>query len=194
MLTIAPEVGWAYPYNWLFLTIGVVSLICLFLWEYINDTPMIPSVIWRDKTLAMVGIFAPLVCCSPANKTVQLIVFNFLAAMGTYSTICWVCMFMQTMQNLSPLEVAIRFIPQALIGLGIGPIMAFAVHAVNNSLILAVSAFLQVSCSVILVFLRSESSYWVFAFPTLLFITLPMDWALTVTSVGLLALHDQESS
>ena len=92
---------------------------------------------------------------------------------------------MQVTQGLSPVEVAIQLVPQALAGLCISPTVGFIMHTVNGTWILVASAFLQVTSSLLLVFLRPGSNYWTFAFPALIFSTVSLDWALGVASVSL---------
>ncbi len=105
--------------------------------------------------------------------------------MGAYSVIFWVPLFMQVAQGLSPIEVAIQLVPQALAGLCISPTVGFIMQTVNGTWILVASAFLQVASGLLLVFLRPGSNYWTFAFPALIFSTVSLDWALGVASVSL---------
>ncbi len=104
-------------------------------------------------------------------------------AIGTYSAIFWVPLFMQTLQKLTPLEISIKFIPQALVGLCISPTIGLFMHTVNNTLILAAVAFFQVGSCLLLTFMRTTSNYWAFNFPALILSTVSVDWALNVGSV-----------
>ncbi len=54
-LTIAPEVGWTTPYVWLILAIGFLALVGLIIWENLYISPMVPPLVWRDKTLLLVS-------------------------------------------------------------------------------------------------------------------------------------------
>lgn len=55
-LTLAPETpdGWATPYIFLLLVVGILCLACFVLWEGINPAPLVPSVLWRNRTLMLV--------------------------------------------------------------------------------------------------------------------------------------------
>lgn len=104
--------------------------------------------------------------------------------MAFFSCLFWVSFFMQDMQNLSPLEVGVRLLPQAVTGLILSPVIGCWMHRVNNALILAAAAALQAGASILLIFLRSNSSYFAFIFPSLILSTLSMDWVRNVGAVS----------
>lgn len=91
---------------------------------------------------------------------------------------------MQDMQNLSPLEVGVRLLPQAVTGLVLSPIVGCWMHRVNNALILVAAAALQAGASIVVLFLRRNSNYFAFIFPSLILSTLSMDWVRNVGAVS----------
>lgn len=92
---------------------------------------------------------------------------------------------MQDMQNLNPFEVGVRLLPQAVTGLVLSPVIGCWMHRVNNALILAAAAVLQAGASILLLFLKSDSNYFAFIFPSLILSTLSIDWVRNVGAVSL---------
>ena len=92
---------------------------------------------------------------------------------------------MQDVQGLSPLQVGIRLLPQAVTGLLLSPIIGCWMHKIPNQFILAAAALCQVGASVLLVFLQEHSSYFAYIFPSLILSTLGVDWVRIVGAVSL---------
>lgn len=105
--------------------------------------------------------------------------------MSYFSTFFWVSFFMQDVQRLSSLQVGIRLLPQAVAGLILSPIIGFWMHKIPNQIILVAAALCQVGASVLLLFLRDNSNYFLCLFPSLILSTLSMDWVRNVGAVSL---------
>lgn len=86
-------------------------------------------------------------------------------------------------QGLSPLDVGLRMLPQAVAGLFLSPIIGCWMHKINNALILMAAAVFQAGASMILIFLRHDSNYFAYIFPSLILSTLAMDWVRNVGAV-----------
>ncbi|KAH8161862.1 hypothetical protein CIB48_g6384 [Xylaria polymorpha] len=113
-LTIGPEgpEPWKTPTVILLLTLGLLFLGCFIVWQNVSKRPMIPPSIWN-------------------NWSVTLIVICTLgASMAFYSQLFWVSMFMQQLANLNSFEVAVRLLPQALVGLLVSPLVGLFMHTI----------------------------------------------------------------
>ncbi|KAI1806109.1 MFS general substrate transporter [Daldinia bambusicola] len=170
-LTIGPQGPnpWKTPAVILLLTLGVLSLGCFLVWENFTQTPMIPPSIWENLTVTLV------ITCTIA------------AAMSFYSQLFWVSLFMQDLEGLKPFEVAVRLLPQALVGLILSPLVGLIMHRVPGTALLAVAAASLVLSNVLLVFLRQGSNYLFWIFPAIMLSTIGMDWIMNVGSLYILS-------
>ncbi|OTB09935.1 hypothetical protein K445DRAFT_71242, partial [Daldinia sp. EC12] len=170
-LTIGPQgpEPWKTPTVILLLTLGVLSLGCFLLWENVTQTPMIPPSIWENLTVTLVII------CTVA------------AAMSFYSQLFWVSLFMQDLEGLKPFDVAVRLLPQALVGLVLSPLVGLIMHKVPGTALLAVAATSLVVSNVLLIFLRQGSNYLIWIFPAIMLSTIGMDWIMNVGSLYILS-------
>ncbi|KAI0885510.1 MFS general substrate transporter [Annulohypoxylon maeteangense] len=170
-LTIGPQgpEPWKTPTVILLLTLGVLSLGCFLLWEKVTQTPMIPPSIWE-------------------NWTVTLVIISTLgAAMSFYSQLFWVSLFMQDLEGLKPFDVAVRLLPQALVGLLLSPLVGLIMHKVPGTVLLGVAAGALVASNVLLVFLHQGSNYLIWIFPSVVLSTIGMDWTMNVGSLYILS-------
>lgn len=103
--------------------------------------------------------------------------------MAFYGNLFWVSLVMQSVQGLSALDVAIRLLPQAFVGLCVSPLIAFGLHIFNNTLVMGAAAMLQIGGAILLLFVRRESPYFALIFPSLILSTIGMDWSLNVGTV-----------
>ncbi len=87
--------------------------------------------------------------------------------MGFMSTQFWLSLFMQEVQNLSALEVALHLLPQAIAGLIWNIVAGHSLHRVNNTLLLALGVGSYIVSNVLLSLMTVDSSYWAFVFPAL---------------------------
>lgn len=105
--------------------------------------------------------------------------------MAFYSQLFWVSMYMQQIENLNSFDVAVRMLPQALVGLLISPLVGLFMHAVPGTGLLAFAASALVLSNIFLVFLRHGTYYLLWIFPSLMLSTVGMDWIMNVGSVRL---------
>jgi len=103
--------------------------------------------------------------------------------MAFYSQLFWVSMFMQQVEDLNSFEVAVRLLPQALVGLLISPLVGLFMHTVPGTALLAFAASALALSNIFLVFLRHDSHYLLWVFPSLMLSTVGMDWTMNVGSV-----------
>ncbi|KAI0554414.1 major facilitator superfamily domain-containing protein [Xylaria curta] len=170
-LTIGPEgpEPWKTPTVILLLTLGLLFLGCFIVWQNVSKKPMIPPSIWN-------------------NWSVTLIVICTLgASMAFYSQLFWVSMFMQQLENLNSFEVAVRLLPQALVGLLISPLVGLFMHTIPGTGLLAFATSALFLSNIFLVFLRHDSHYLLWIFPSLMLSTVGMDWVMNVGSLHVLS-------
>jgi hypothetical protein len=92
-------------------------------------------------------------------------------------------MFLQKVENIGSFDIAIRLLPQALVGLFLSPLVGLFMHRVPGTILLIVAAFCSVASNVLLIFLRHGTNYFILMFPSLILSTVGMDWTLNVGSV-----------
>lgn len=114
----------------------------------------------------------------------KVIICTLAAAMSFYSQLFWVSLFMQDLGGLKPFEVAVRLVPQALVGLVLSPLVGLIMHRVPGTVLLAVAATSLVVSNVLLIFLRQGSNYLTWIFPSVMLSTVGMDWIMNVGSVS----------
>ncbi|KAI8625690.1 MFS general substrate transporter [Xylariaceae sp. FL1651] len=166
-LTIGPEgpEPWKTPTVILLLTLGLLILGCFILWQTVSKSPMIPPSIWNHWSVTLV------------------VICTLGASMAFYSQLFWVSMFLQQVESLNSFEVAVRLLPQALVGLLLSPLVGLFMHAIPGTGLLAFAASALVLSNIFLIFLRHDSHYLLWIFPSLMLSTVGMDW---VMNVGLL--------
>ncbi|KAI1211661.1 MFS general substrate transporter [Annulohypoxylon truncatum] len=170
-LTIGPQgpEPWKTPTVILLLILGILSLGCFLLWEKVTRSPMIPPSIWENLTVTLV------------------IVSTLGSAMSFYSQLFWVSLFMQDLEGLKPFDVAVRLLPQALVGLLLSPLVGLIMHKVPGTVLLGVAAGALVTSNVLLVFLHQGSNYLIWIFPSVMLSTIGMDWTMNVGSLYILS-------
>ncbi|KAK7951630.1 uncharacterized protein PG986_007358 [Apiospora aurea] len=137
--------------------------------ENATKTPMIPREVWENWNLVMINLST--LSCS----------------ISFYSGAFWISTYLQRIEGLSPFDVAVRLLPQALMGLFFSPVIGLFMNKVSGTAILAVAAFSSVASNGLLVFLRPGSNYFIWVFPSLLLNTVGMDWTMNVGSLFILS-------
>ncbi|KAI0972358.1 major facilitator superfamily domain-containing protein [Xylaria arbuscula] len=170
-LTIGPEgpEPWKTPTVILLLTLGLLFLGGFILWQNVSKRPMIPPSIWNSWNVTLI------------------VICTLGASMAFYSQLFWVSMFMQQLENLNSFEVAVRLLPQALVGLLLSPLVGLFMHAIPGTALLAFAALALVISNIFLVFLRHGSNYLLWLFPSLMLSTVGMDWIMNVGSLHILS-------
>ncbi|KAH9892244.1 MFS general substrate transporter [Xylariomycetidae sp. FL2044] len=170
-LSIGPEGPefWKTPTVIMLLTLGMLLLGCFVLWENVTSTPMIPPAIWKDWS------FTLMVCCAVS------------ASMAFYSQLFWVSVFMQQLENLRPFDIALRLLPQALVGLLVSPLVGLIMHRVPGTVLLGVAASVLTCSNILLIFLRQGDKYLFWILPSLMLSTIGMDWIMNIGSLHILS-------
>lgn len=79
----------------------------------------------------------------------------------------WIAYYMQQLQQLSTLTVAVHLLPMAIAGLLWNVVASRILHAIDNTLIMAFGGACYLAASLLFAFMRPDSSYWAFIFPAL---------------------------
>lgn len=103
--------------------------------------------------------------------------------MAFTSTQFWLSLFMQDLQQLTPLLVAVHLLPQAIAGLIYNVIAGSVLHRVNNTLLLVLGSATYVASNVLLSIMQPDSPYWAFIFPSLILGVVGADFNFNVANV-----------
>jgi len=103
--------------------------------------------------------------------------------MAFLSSNFWVAFFMQDLQRLAPLDVAVRLIPQAVAGLFCNFVAGAILHRVNNTILITIGSASYVGSNVLLALMKPESSYWAFIFPSLILSVFGADFYFNVVNM-----------
>ncbi|KAF3018108.1 hypothetical protein E8E14_007059 [Neopestalotiopsis sp. 37M] len=166
-LTVGPEgpQPWKTPTVILLLTLGLLFLGSFIMWESSAKRPMIPPAIWENTSVVLVNVSA------------------LTSAMAYYPTVFWITMFLQKIQGLEPFDVAVRLLPQALVGIFFSPLVGLIMDRISGTILLIAAASCSVLSNLLLVFLDQDTNYFALIFPSLLLSTIGMDWTMNVGSL-----------
>lgn len=93
---------------------------------------------------------------------------------------------MQNVLRYSPLEVAIRLLPQAILGTMVNIIAGLILHKVNNRLLTGIGALCHLGSVLLMALMKQSSPYWDFIFPSLLLSVIGADLQFNVANVSLI--------
>jgi len=97
----------------------------------------------------------------------------------------WLAFYMQELQGLDSLTVALHLLPQAIAGILWNIIAGHILHVVNNTLIAAIGGICYLAANLLLAFMRPDSSYWAFIFPALILNVVGADFQFNIANVSL---------
>ncbi|KAI1133600.1 major facilitator superfamily domain-containing protein [Nemania abortiva] len=148
-LTLGPQDGWSRPHVIALIVVGILLLVAFVFWEKVFPTPLMPLHIWKDRNFSLI------------------IIVVIFGNMSFQATGFWVAFFMQQVQRLSTLNVAVRLLPMAVAGLIWNIIAGRILHKVNNTLIMIFGAVSYLGAALLFSFMGPDSNYWAFIFPAL---------------------------
>ncbi|KAI1755586.1 MFS general substrate transporter [Xylaria castorea] len=148
-LTLGPQDGWSQAHVIALLVVGILLLVAFVFWERVFPTPLMPLYIWKDRNFSLI------------------IIVVVLGNMSFQATGFWIAFFMQQVQRLSTLNVAVRLLPMAIAGLLWNILAGRILHRVNNTLIMIFGAVSYLGAAILFSFMRADSNYWAFVFPAL---------------------------
>ena len=104
--------------------------------------------------------------------------------MGFTASGFWVAFFMQEVQKLPTITVAVHLLPMAVAGLMWNIVAGRILHLVNNTAIMFVGAVCYLGAGLLFSFMRADSTYWAFIFPALILNVAGADLQFNVANVG----------
>lgn len=104
--------------------------------------------------------------------------------MGFIPAQFWLSFFMQKVQRLEPLTVAVHILPQAIAGLTCNIIAGSVLHRINNTLLLVLGSCAYIVSNVLLAVMKPDSSYWGFIFPSLVLSVVGADFQFNIANVS----------
>ncbi|KAL7627678.1 hypothetical protein AAE478_001872 [Parahypoxylon ruwenzoriense] len=164
-LTLGPEDGWARAHVIALLVVGVILLVLFVFWERVFPSPLMPPHIWKDRNFSLI------------------IAVVLLGTMSFTASGFWVAFFLQEIQRLSTLMVAVHLLPMAVAGLLWNVIAGRILHRVNNTAIMVLGAACYLGASLLFSFIRPESNYWALMFPALILNVAGADFQFNVANM-----------
>ncbi|KAK3390280.1 major facilitator superfamily-domain-containing protein [Podospora didyma] len=164
-ITLGPTDGWKAAHIIAMLIIGMVLLVIFVFWERVYPHPLMPPHIWKDRNFTFI-----ILTCLPGY-------------MAFISAQFWLSFFMQEAQNLSPLDVAVHLLPQAIAGLIYNIIAGSVLHRINNTLLLVLGSVAYIMANVLLTLMKPDSLYWAFVFPSLILSVVGADFHFNVVNM-----------
>ncbi|KAK4226760.1 major facilitator superfamily domain-containing protein [Podospora fimiseda] len=164
-ITLGPTDGWKEAHIIAMIILGVALLIAFGFWETVCPNPLMPPHIWKDRnfTLILLTCVTGMMAFSAANF--------------------WLAFFLQEMQRLSPIMVAVHLLPQAVAGLIMNTTAGLILHRINNTLLLAIGSAAYTGAYVLLSLMKPDSTYWAFIFPTLILGVIGADFHFNVANM-----------
>lgn len=104
--------------------------------------------------------------------------------MSFQATGFWLAFFMQQVQKLSALNVAVRLLPMAIAGLLWNILAGRILHKVNNTYLMIFGAVSYLAAALLFSFMEAGSNYWVFVFPALVLNVAGADLQFNVANVS----------
>ncbi|KAI0915027.1 MFS general substrate transporter [Ustulina deusta] len=148
-LTLGPQDGWSRVHVIVLIVVGILLLVVFIFWERVFPTPLMPPHIWKDRNFSLI------------------IIVVLLGNMSFQATGFWIAFFMQQVQKLSTLNVAVRLLPMAIAGLAWNVLAGRILHKVNNTLLMIFGSVSYLAAALLFSFMEADSNYWAFIFPAL---------------------------
>jgi hypothetical protein len=134
-------------------------------WEKIHSHPLLDPAVWKNTNYTLC------VLCT---------MFGYMSFVTNQF---WVPLYMQQVQQLPPLLIAVHMLPQALAGFAWSYIGQALVSRLPGRIIMAIGGFCYLFGALLLVFIRPETSYWKFLFPAMVFTVVGADFQFIVSNV-----------
>lgn len=114
-----------------------------------------------------------------------IVLFGFMS-FGTSSF--WLSLYMQNVLKYSPLEVAVRLLPQAIVGILVNVVAALVLHKINNKVLVGIGSIACFGSALLLSVMEGDHMYWAFIFPSLILAVVGVDLQFNVANVSSLTL------
>ncbi|KAF2159896.1 hypothetical protein M409DRAFT_29706 [Zasmidium cellare ATCC 36951] len=102
-------------------------------------------------------------------------------------------LFFQEVQDISPLQTSLRFLPMTVVGLLVNPIAGFLVARANVNTLLGVSAVITAVAPILMAVISPEWTFWSAAFVAMSLIPVNADVLWTMSSLVICRAFPAES-
>ena len=96
----------------------------------------------------------------------------------------WISLYMQDVQQLAPLHIAARMMPQAFAGIIWSYLGQALVSRISGRTIMGIGALAYLTGATLLIFIRKDTSYWKLLFPALCITVIGADLQFIVSNVS----------
>ena len=146
---------------------GFICLLGFTTWESYHPFPLLNPVVWKNTTYTLC------VLCV------------FFGYMSFITNLFWISLYMQNVQHLSSLVIAVRLLPQALVGFIWSYIGQALVSKIPGKLIMGIGGVAYLVGAALQIFVRHDTSYWLLLFPSLCITVIGADFQFIVSNVCL---------
>ncbi|KAL7266471.1 hypothetical protein RUND412_010982 [Rhizina undulata] len=161
--------GWSTPYIPVILVLGVLITACFVWWESKCSNPVMPLWIWKNRTFSVL---------------MAIVSFGF---MNFTISQFWLSLYFQEIRGLSALMTAVWLIPQAISGLLVNVVAAFALSRVDNRLLLLIGSLAYTTSTVAFALQGANTIYWANSFMGLIITVLGADLMYNVANMYVLS-------
>lgn len=158
------------------LVIGIFCLVSFGLWESVFPQPLLDPAVWKNAT------FTLCVLCT---------LFGYMSFITNQF---WICLYMQDVQGIDSLQIAVRLLPQALFGVIWSYIGQYLASRISGRIIMGIGSVAYVAGASLVFFIRENTSYWAVLFPALCITVIGADFQFIVSNVGRIPLFTLFSS
>ncbi|EMR88350.1 putative major facilitator superfamily protein [Botrytis cinerea BcDW1] len=164
-LTEGPQSGWLSVHVVLLLIFGVFFILGFIAWEYFYENPLLDLSVWRN------GNFSLCVICMG---------FGY---MSFITNEFWIALYMQDVQHYTPLQIAARMLPQAVAGVFWSFLGQWLVQEVHGTIVMGIGSSMYLAGAILLLFIKEDTSYWLFLFPALVITVIGADFQFIVANL-----------
>ncbi|KAK6599350.1 major facilitator superfamily transporter [Botrytis cinerea] len=164
-LTEGPQSGWLSVHVVLLLIFGVFFILGFIAWEYFYENPLLDLSVWRN------GNFSLCVICMG---------FGY---MSFITNEFWIALYMQDVQHYTPLQIAARMLPQAVAGVFWSFLGQWLVQEVHGTIVMGIGSSMYLVGAILLLFIKEDTSYWLFLFPALVITVIGADFQFIVANL-----------
>jgi hypothetical protein len=148
--------------------LGFLLLFGFAIWENFYAHPLLHPSIWRNCNF---------------NLCILCVFFGYMSFITNQF---WISLYMQDVQKLSALHIAARLLPQTIIGILWSYTGQALVSKVSGTSLMGIGACAYLVGATLLIFIRQNTSYWMFLFPSLCITVLGADFQFIVANVRFL--------
>lgn len=153
------------------LVLGAIFLIGFTIWENIYTHPLLDPSIWKNRNF---------------NLCISCVFFGYMSFITNQF---WISMYMQDVQLMSPLYIAVRLLPQTFTGIIWSYVGQALVSRCGGAVIMGIGAFAYATGATLLIFIRQNTSYWALLFPSLCITVMGADFQFILANVSFTTLH-----